>query len=59
MKKKRTKPRPILSKKERQGPTLDEMEAMEWEDYLGDCERREKQKIGPSEEAKKLLGIKK
>lgn len=55
MKMKRTKPRRTLSKKERQGPTLDEMETVEWQDYLGDCERRERAKIGPSEEVKKLL----
>jgi len=53
--KKRTKPRPILSKIKRQGPTLDEMEAAEWQDYLDDCERKEREKIGPSNEVKKLL----
>lgn len=56
MKMKRTKPRPIPSKKVREKkPDWDLYEAME---MIADRKTRERKRIGPSEEAKKLLGKK-
>lgn len=57
MKQKITKPAPTLPKSKRKNKcfSLDELVDMEYEDYLGDVERRKRKLAGPSEEAKKLL----
>ncbi len=51
MKQKRTKPRPIAPKKERDQSFWPDG----YSDWLDDCERRERKAKGPSDEANKLL----
>lgn len=53
MKMKRTKPRPTLSKKVREKKT--DWDLHEAREMAADRKERERKRIGPSEEAKKLL----
>ena len=56
MKQKRTKPKPIPPKHIREAKV--DWEAWEHADWVADCERREKKRLGPSPEAQKLLNKK-